>query len=200
MAVYLVRRGALRIHRKPGRQYFRLQPDFGCNSESQFHHLGLGFRAQADTFNARNGDQQVHQALGEFGIFQKVLLLALDDDGEKGHGLADDGLIVGGGSDLANGDVGLVVGGKGQARVRRGTAGFIVQDGGELLQARAQDLGGILVSGEVGGRAPDLQQLVVLALEALEALLGVVGSCSLALLSRRRQRRAGYKAGPLGGA
>jgi hypothetical protein len=135
---------------EPGSQYFRVQTDLGSDVEGQLDDASLGVSAEAYAVGASNADQQVRQAGSEGLVLDKSLLLALNQTRKEQDGLLDDPLVKGARGDLGDGDVDLLCCGEGNAWVGQGTAGLVVEEVRELLEADLDVLGGFVVVSEVG--------------------------------------------------
>lgn len=118
---------------EPGGQDVGVEADLGGDVEGELDDAALRVGAQAEAVRARDAHQEVGQAGGEGVILNKGFLLTLDKTRKEENGLFDDPFVGGAQGDLGHRDVDLFGGGEGDARMGKGTAGFIIEEVCELL-------------------------------------------------------------------
>ena len=129
-------------------------------------------------------------------IFDKGLLLALDQGSKEEDGLLDNPLVEGAGGDLGYGDVYLLGGAEGDAWMGERASVLVSEDVGELLETDLYALGSLVIVGNVGGVAPCLEELGVFPFEALESTDRVLGEVLPVPRVARRGERVCYEARP----
>ena len=97
---------------EPGRENFGIEPDLGGDVKDQLDDASFRVGAQPDTVGARYAHQQVGEAGGEAIVFDKRLLLTLDQGSEEKNSLFDDPLAEGACRDFGDRDIDLLRRGK----------------------------------------------------------------------------------------